>query len=245
MANWSETWNNKFLDHLKLTGQPFNDATGYGVRIEPVTVQPGQKYWRCIGVHHLTPEENRGNHSVFLDALDENGNRENIWIGWTWEGRRPDEPARPVKIDKPATEAGADIAMHAGQKVDVWAIGPNLYQTIAGDKVTNLHTGHPDEAPGNTWGHHSFYVVWQWTTAGSGPEPEPPDPPDPPDPAYTIASRVVYDITDSAGDFVARTDSLHTARQIVAALMLFKASSKDSRLEEYVKAIEKWNRGER
>jgi hypothetical protein len=29
-----------------------------------------------------------------------------------------------------------------------------------------LHTRHADEAPGNTYGHHSFYVVFQRTLKG-------------------------------------------------------------------------------
>jgi hypothetical protein len=34
---------------------------------------------------------------------------------------------------------------------------------LPSDRVENLHTGHPDEAPGNTLFHHSFLVVFQRT----------------------------------------------------------------------------------
>ena len=47
-----------------------NDAVGYGVAIVPATVSPGAWYWQAVRVHHLTPEENNGNHHIFLDVLD-------------------------------------------------------------------------------------------------------------------------------------------------------------------------------
>ena len=49
------------------------------------------------------------------------------------------------------------------------------------DTVTGVHTGHADEETGNTWGHHSFYIVWQLMSGDVVPEP-PIDPVDPPQP---------------------------------------------------------------
>ena len=47
-----------------------NDAQAYGVAIVPATVAPGAWYWQAVRVHHLTPEENGGNHHIYLDILD-------------------------------------------------------------------------------------------------------------------------------------------------------------------------------
>ena len=47
-----------------------NDAQAYGVAIVPATVAPGAWYWQAVRVHHLTPEENSGNHHIYLDILD-------------------------------------------------------------------------------------------------------------------------------------------------------------------------------
>ena len=52
-----------------------NDAVAYGVRVVEVEVEPGVEYWKITRVHHLTPEENYGRHHLFLDTLDEAGNR--------------------------------------------------------------------------------------------------------------------------------------------------------------------------
>lgn len=53
-------------------------------------------------------------------------------------------------------------------------IGPDRTKPQPSDKVENMHTMHPDEKEqGNTKGHHSFEVAFQWTRAGSV-EPPPP-----------------------------------------------------------------------
>jgi len=44
--------------------EPINDAAAYGVAIEPATVPPNAWYWQAVRVHHLTPEENGGNHHI-------------------------------------------------------------------------------------------------------------------------------------------------------------------------------------
>ena len=52
-----------------------NQARDYGVRILPTTARPGQEYWRVVTVAHLTPNQNRGRHNVFVDVLDAQGNK--------------------------------------------------------------------------------------------------------------------------------------------------------------------------
>jgi len=154
-------------------GKPaVNDAAEkYGVAIEPAEVAPGEKYWRVIGIHHLKPNENWGNHHVFLDALDADGNRvrnPSAWAGFTWEGRHPDEFAPPVAIDKPDTEPGSNIAIGRNQIISLWMRGRHPNATDKSDRVVGIRTDHPDEplpdgTLHNTWGHHSFFVVFQET----------------------------------------------------------------------------------
>lgn len=143
---------------------PINDATAYGVQIQEASLAQGETYWRVIRVHHLTPEENHGNHHIYLDALDEAGNRiAGAQARVTWEGGQ-----QTVTIDKPAGEPGANFPMWKWQICAVTMLG------LPSDQVTNLHTGHPDEPPGmgNTLFHHSFQVDFQRSVKGAAPAPE-------------------------------------------------------------------------
>lgn len=130
-----------------------NDATGFGVAVVAVDVAVGQPYWRAMLVHHLTPEENHGNHHIFLDALDEQGARLPGARGRvTWDGGE-----QVVTVDKPAGEPGTNFPMWKWQVCTVEMLD------LPSDRVTGLHTGHPDEPPGmgNTLFHHSFAVQFQ------------------------------------------------------------------------------------
>jgi hypothetical protein len=171
-----QQYNNGFL-----TGDPAvlartqNAQDNYNVRLVEAEVAEGETYWKVIGIHHLLPEENRGNHHVYLEALDENGQRIRpmAWADFTWEGRRPDEQAGPVQMDKPDSEPAGNIALHDGQKVTVWMRGLQRDAGDKSDRVENLDIVHPDE-PGpsgelwNSIGHHSFYVVFQQTVKAGG-----------------------------------------------------------------------------
>ncbi len=141
-------------------GDLINDAEAYGVRVIQVAAEPGAVIWRVIRVHHLTPEENGGRHHIFLDVLDEEGNRiMGAQVRVTWQ-----DGEQIVTIDKPANEPGANFPMWKGQICNVEGVG------LPSDRVENLHTAHPDEAPGNTLFHHSFLVVFQRTTVGEPPQ---------------------------------------------------------------------------
>lgn len=162
--------------------QAMNEAANYGVRIVPAVIPPGGWYWKAIRVRHLSGAENHGQHNVFINALNVGGGRAlGTWAGWTWEGKQPGERADPVALDKPPTDfAMGNLAMHWGQIVSVWMIGADRLRPDASDRVENMHTAHPDEEAGNTRGHHSFEVDFQWVEEGEKPpEPEPPIPPTP------------------------------------------------------------------
>ncbi len=181
MAFNHQAYNAIYLEDAQKGDAATNDAAKkYGVRIEPADVAPGEKYWRVIGVHHLKPMENWGNHHVYLDVLNADGNRMRqpiAWVGFTWEGRHPDEAAPPVPVDKPDAEPGSNIAIGKSQSLTVWVKGRKQSATDKSDRVTGIRTAHPDEplpdgTLHNTWGHHSFYVVFQETVkTDSAPHP--------------------------------------------------------------------------
>jgi hypothetical protein len=177
MAFNHQQYNTTYLLNARENNEPMNEtAQKYGVRIVEADVAEGETYWKVIGVHHLLPRENFSKHNVYVEALDENGGRVSnpiAWAGWTWQGRRSDERADPLPLDKPAFEAAGNVAMHFGQNVSIWIKGLSRDANDKSDRVENLHTAHPDEPlPDgsllNTLGHHSFYVVFQRTRkAGS------------------------------------------------------------------------------
>lgn len=136
-----------------------NDAIAYGVTVATADVPVGATFWRAVRVHHLTPDENHGNHHIFLDALDESGHRvQGAQARVTWEGCE-----QVVTVDKPADEPGTNFPMWKWQVCAVTMLG------LPSDRVANLHTGHPDEPPGmgNTLFHHSFQVDFQRSVKGS------------------------------------------------------------------------------
>lgn len=143
-----------------------NDATAYGVNVEPQTLPNGTLYWKAVRVHHLLPAENGGNHHIYVDLLDETGARvTGAQVRVTWPGGQ-----EIVIIDKPAGEPGGNFPMWKYQVCDTVATGvPGT--NLPSDRVTGMHTGHPDEAPGNTLFHHSFAVDFQRTAAEADPPP--------------------------------------------------------------------------
>lgn len=197
MAFVPKRYNDGFLARDQATlARTRNAVDNYKIRIVEANAAPGETYWKVIGIHHLLPDENRSNHNVFLEALDEDGRRIRpvAWADFTWVGRRPNEIAGPVPLDKPDAEAAGNIALHDGQVVSVWMKGTSRDAQDKSDRVENLDIIHPDE-PGpsgelwNTIGHHSFYVIFQRTrkaadaatmaTTTTITAPTPPPPPTP------------------------------------------------------------------
>lgn len=137
----------------KYLAQPSNDAQAYGASI---VAAPTGDAWRCIGVYHLKPNENNRRHNIFVEVLDENGNRtRQPQIAWTWW---MDAPTQILKLDKPNDEPAADIPIAKSATVTL-----RVADALQSDSVGNLHTRWADEGPnaGNATGHHSFYVVFQ------------------------------------------------------------------------------------
>lgn len=152
-------------------GQVYNDAAAYGVTIEPAQVADGQLYWRVIGVHHLLPHENEGNHTILVEALDESGNRirqDKAFAASQWHGQPGDPDVKA--LDKASHDPmGCDFPMGKEATYAVWMKGIKVDQGEPNDptdRVDHLHTRHKDEGPGNTIGHHSFFVVFQRSRKG-------------------------------------------------------------------------------
>ena len=140
-----------------------NDAISYGVAVTPAAAMPGAPYWQATRIHHLTPEENGSKHHLYLDVVDPAlisaanpiGRVRGARLKITWDGGE-----QTVEVDKPLNEPGANFPMWAGQVCSVVALGlPG--QELPSDQVVGLHTGHPDEPPGNTLFQHSFQITFQ------------------------------------------------------------------------------------
>lgn len=144
-----------------------NEAEAYGVRLEPANAPGNSPFWQVINVRHLSADENRGKHNIFVRVLDANGQRDrnpSLRVAYTWEGRRPDERAPLRPLDKGDADIGhADIDINKGQRISVWIEGDGLPSA----RVVNLHTDHEaneqtsDGQDGNTRFHHSFLVTFQ------------------------------------------------------------------------------------
>lgn len=143
-----------------------NDARVYGVEVQKQTLPNGTLYWRTIRVHHLLPTENDLGHHVYVDLLDEAGNRVMVAQARVlWPGGE-----ETLTIDGPVGEPGSSFALWKHQVCEVVALGlPGT--NLPSDRVTGLHTTHPDEPPGNTMFYHSFAVDFQLALANDDPVP--------------------------------------------------------------------------
>lgn len=202
-----------------------NDALAYGVAIVGATPAPGTWYWQAVRVHHLTPEENGGNHHIYIDMLDpELGGGSNSNGGRVFGGRARiiwNDGEQLVVVDKPLNEPGANLPMWQWQVCAAEALGlPG--QELPSDRVTGLHTGHPDEAVGNTLFHHSFSVTFVKVLA----------------PAVVHTDSVIYGVIHNAGGRTAVLQQNETAvaRQVLGADGAFRFTDLGS--GEYVVAVE-------
>lgn len=120
--------------------------------------------WRIAYVYHLMPDENRGKHVIMIDVLDTGGrwgDASGLTVGWTWNGRRPDEPAPPRAFEKRPPEPRANVDLYKGQITSLWI---NDSMGIPSDKIHGLHSDVENLPSGNTFGHNSFLVFFQLVT---------------------------------------------------------------------------------
>jgi len=164
-----------------------NEAVNFGAVLKPIAAPTGKECWRVVKVRRLTANENRGKHNIFVRAIDGAGNRvrdDRLRVVWTWQGRSPDQEARPPALDKGDSDFGhADIPIEKGVRAEIWLEGDGLES----DHVANLHTDHnltektSDGQDGNYWFHHSYLVIFQRQPVQIAAPPVQPDKPAQPD----------------------------------------------------------------
>src|SRR5437588_4817457 len=130
-----------------ITGNPMSerDITKYGASIVHAAVASGAKYWKIVDAYHLSGQQNRGNHNLFVDVLNADGTRRNgahcnLFFG---------EHSNVLTVDKPANEPGTNAPMFRGNFYDIEGAD------LPSDKAIHFNTEWPDEEEGNTNGHHS------------------------------------------------------------------------------------------
>lgn len=157
-------WRQIILNYYAKEGEAYNNAEAAGVGIKKVTPDkqgPAPSgLWRLVGVRQLTAAESGSNQYVYVDLVDQNGQPVRgaaPLIAWTWEGRRTNEPAPPIRPDKPVYEAAGNIGLGAGQKISVWIQDSNTLS----DSATNLQAAPSRPAGGSDTGPRSFYLLFQ------------------------------------------------------------------------------------
>lgn len=171
---WFQNRTEQFQQHFRTTGQPLNLAEDYGIEIWFGHQGDYPEVFRAIGVYHLAGHENNGNHNLYVDLLDKNGDRM-LGEPIEWFRTYADRWERAI-VDKPPYEPGTNIALFGnGIAIEV-KVGIGLPT----DTVRGFTSWWADEDTGNTLGHHSFFVVFQLVEIEADPPPDEPDPPDPP-----------------------------------------------------------------
>lgn len=188
---WYKHYNDEAITHFNQHGVALNQAATYWEdygddtlprpTISPVALVPGTEYIAVIGLFHLSGAENRGNHHLYIDLIDEDGHRiydPALLLRWGWEGMTPEQirTTAPVRIDKPFQEPGANIGLYWGQVVFGFALDD--WQV---DRISKIHIRYGNDKEGNHQGHHSHYAVLQ-RRVYAGQPPDLPDLPDRPDP---------------------------------------------------------------
>lgn len=125
-----------------------------GVTIEEAQVSPGQQYWRLIEGRWADEAESAGKHHIYVEALDESGNRivgqpVTVWWGDGFN-------SGPIE-DKPAPDFGYNFQMYASG----FAYNTKI-EGMPSDVVNGAGMGSIDQ---RFYGiHTSFYFVFQRAT---------------------------------------------------------------------------------
>lgn len=217
--SYHEALTQQWIRAAKAGEPPYNNAYAYGVSIQPLPAMEADTF-KVIGVHHLSGSENRGNHHIFCDVLDHNGHR----IGGSKLMLRNNFALETTAtVDKPYYEPGTNFPMWSNYGAVSVSV---MHKGIPSETATGMHIQHNDEEPGNTWGHHSFLIVWQLTKRRS-PSLPPIVPPQPPTQPGTSLTWIATDSGEMAVDpdhFYIRfpRGDVQTALQIPEALRWLK-----------------------
>ena len=141
----------QYLRQLEKANNPLFD----GWSITPVT---SIDKWRCVHVHKLELDENQGSHNVYVDVIDESGQRiahPSVTVSFGWTG----STTQTTIFEKPEWEPGANFMLTAGE---------NAWCAIGND--SDIVNGLLGEA-----GHTSYYIVFQRQSAGEVTAPHQPN----------------------------------------------------------------------
>jgi cAMP-dependent protein kinase regulator len=125
-----------------------------GVTIEDAPVEPGQQYWRLVEVRWEDEQQAGGKHHIYVDVIDENGNRvvgQPVTVFWG------DGSYTAPLEDKPAPDYGFNFQMYAAG----YAYGVRV-EGLPSDVLRGAGLGDLDK---RFFGIHvSYYLIFQRTT---------------------------------------------------------------------------------
>lgn len=125
-----------------------------GVNVEEANVQPGQQYWRLIEARWADEKESGGKHHIYVEVLDENGNRVVNQPVTVWWGEGSDTR---VTEDKAPPDYAYNFQMYAA--------GNAYHVKVEGLPSDILHGAGMGDIERRMWGiHTSFYVTYQKAT---------------------------------------------------------------------------------
>ena len=120
-----------------------------GVRVEDANVAPGQEYWRIIEASWWDEKESGGKHHIYVEVLDENGNRvidQPIKVYWG------DGEYIGKTLDKPFPEYAFNYQMYAaGNAYNVEILGG-----LPSDKLLGAGMGDIER---RAWGIHTSTLI--------------------------------------------------------------------------------------
>ena len=125
-----------------------------GVRVDDAGVGPGQQYWRLIDARWTDEKESGGKHHIYVDVLDENGNRVVGHPVTVWWG---DGSYTNGVEDKAPPDYGFNYQMYAaGYAYNIKVEG------LPSDIFVGAGMGDIDR---RDWGiHTSYYLIYQKAT---------------------------------------------------------------------------------
>ncbi len=153
------------IDEPPKPSEQCNDAVSYGVSVQmPENLVIGETYWAVTKVHHLTPDENNGNHHVFLDVLDGEGQRK---LGARVQVENSYHNVVIAVVDKPMPNLyGADVAMYGHETTPPNYRTVRVIDSFKSSVVCGIHPAHAGEykadgSLGSSLFHHSFSIVFE------------------------------------------------------------------------------------
>jgi len=137
----------------------------YGITVHPPpSVVAGERWFQLVKLRHLGCQENGGKHNLFTAFFYLSGARVEQGfqnrVGW----KKSETIAGELPLEKNELTGGDPI--HGNLDLYFFDNASLEYLRLNGSsakiqRISGVHTRHPDECAGNTAGHHSFVAVYQ------------------------------------------------------------------------------------